>query len=188
MPLLRRFIAGQIERLEVLREEAWEAVDGPEAESVAAKALMDAGKEAQVRHRYYRDAQLAQQRAIKLVMTLQDRRRRDHVEPTPRKAGGAEIMERMVKQMAAEAEAEARAEGRAEASANPARRNEANEATDRAADDRRNSEEKKELRDESSGEAGPVPRRTEPRPTGAPPAPIGPGTGSREAFETPKSA
>ena len=55
---IRRFVAEQIERLEVLKQEAWEAIDGPEAEAIAAKALMDGGKEAQARHRYYRDAQL----------------------------------------------------------------------------------------------------------------------------------
>ena len=48
---IRQFVAEQVERLDGLRQEAWEAIDGPEAEAVAAKALMDGGKDAQARHR-----------------------------------------------------------------------------------------------------------------------------------------
>ena len=128
---LRAFVAAQIERLEGLREEAWEAVDGPEAEAVAAKALMDAGKEGQVRHRYERDAQMAQHRAIKLLMTMRDRKREEMAEPPSAKAEGEKIMHLMVQQMVAEAEVRARAEGRAEAC-----RNEANEAADQTAETR----------------------------------------------------
>ena len=106
MPLLRAFIAAQIERLEALREEAWEAVDGPEAEAVAAKALMDAGKEAQVRHRYYRDAQMAQQRAAKLLMTLRDRKRAGIVDAS-KGVTGAAVLEALCVEVVARDRAEA---------------------------------------------------------------------------------
>ena len=122
MRLLRAFVAAQIERLEGLREEAWEAVDGPEAEAVAAKALMDAGKEAQVRHRYDRDAQLAQHRAFRQLRALREHRRKAEAE-APRGVTGAAILEAMCDQEVARARAEAQATSRRRRNgANPTRR------------------------------------------------------------------
>ena len=165
LPLLRAFIAAQIERLEGLREEAWEAVDGPEAEAVAAKALMDAGKEAQVRHRYYRDAQMAQQRAAKLLMTLRDRKRAGIVDAS-RGVSGAAVLEALCVEVVARDRAEADAAASAASSPNAAPttpRTEANAGADRGAGDRRNPNDKSRLEDGPAARLDPSPQRTEPR-------------------------
>ena len=166
---LRRLIAGQIERLEGLREEAWEGVDGPEAEAVAAKALMDSGKEAQVRHRYYRDAQLAQQRAAKLLMKVRDRKQNGEPD-APKGTTGAAILEAMCVQL----DAEAKAEAEAPRSAAPSHRTEPNEAGDRSADRERKSSDLRVIRNEPTGDPAANPKRTEPGFRADPAAPDGP--------------
>ena len=163
MPLLRAFIAAQIERLEGLREEAWEAVDGPEAEAVAAKALMDVGKEAQVRHRYYRDAQMAQQRAAKLLMTLRDRKRAGIVDAS-KGVTGAAVLEALCGEVVARDRAEAAGPAGSSPDAAPTTpRTEANATADRGAGDRRNPNDKSGLENKSATQPEPSPQRTEPR-------------------------
>ena len=183
MPLLRAFIAAQIERLEGLREEAWEAVDGPEAEAVAAKALMDAGKDAQIRHRYYRDAQLAQQRAAKLLMKVRDRKQNGEPE-APKGTTGAAILEAM------RVPARCRGEGRGHRaeSASSTRRTEANEAGDRSADRERNSNGNQEMRNEPAGGSAPIPKRTEPGFRPDPNGPNGPDRRPEGPAKTPGSS
>ena len=162
---LRKLLAAQIERLEGLREEAWEAIDGPEAEAVAAKALMDAGKEVQVRHRYYRDAQMAQQRAAKLLMTMRDRKRAGIVDASKGVTGAAVLEALCVEVVAREkAEAAAAAEAASSPSAAPATpRSEANATADRGAADRHNPNEKRPLENAPATRSDAATKRTEPR-------------------------
>ena len=183
---LRKLIAAQIERLEGLREEAWEAVDGPEAEAVAAKALINAGKEAQVRHRYNRDAQMAQQRAAKLLMTIRDRKRAGIVDAS-RTVTGAAVLEALCVEVVAREKAEAAAAASAASSptaASATQRTEPNPAADRGAADRHNPIEKRKL------ENGPATRpavstgRTEPRFPHVDDAKNGAETGSPSASPT----
>ena len=160
---LREFIAAQIERLEGLREEAWEAVDGPEAEAVAAKALMDAGKEAQVRHRYYRDAQMAQQRAAKLLMTLRDRKRAGIVDASQGVTGAA-VLEALCVEVVARDRAEAAASAASSPNAATATpRTEANATADRGEADRHNPNEKSRLENAPATRPEAATKRTEPR-------------------------
>ena len=171
MPLLRAFIAAQIERLEGLREEAWEAVDGPEAEAVASKALMDAGKDAQVRHRYYRDAQLAQHRAMKQLMVKRNGPRKGEQAgaEAPRGVTGAAILEALCVEVVAREKAEA-----AEASS---RRTEPNAAAHRTDDQQRKSNPEKDLGREAPADPRSESRRTGPRFPGSEAPPKGLGAG-----------
>jgi hypothetical protein len=74
---LRQFIADQVDRLEALRVESWEAVEGPACRSVARQAAAgDTSPGGQLRHRYHRDADRSCQAAIRQFVNLRDRRRR----------------------------------------------------------------------------------------------------------------
>jgi hypothetical protein len=78
---LRDFIADQADRLERLREESWEAVEGPSREAVVAQALAaDPSPEGERRHRYARDADRSTAAAVRLFLNLRDRRRREYIE------------------------------------------------------------------------------------------------------------
>ena len=179
---IRQFVAEQIERLEGLKQEAWEAIDGPEAEAVAAKALMDGGKEAQARHRYYRDAQLAQHRAAKLLMTMRDRKRKGIVD-APKGVTGAAILEAMCVQVVEQEKAEATE--RESAASTP--RTEPNEAANKAAEERRKPDSSGELRNGTAAGPGTSERRTEPRSAPANTPQNGPATGPRTGLTVPKT-
>ena len=180
--LLRAFVAEQIERLEGLRDEAWEAVDGPAAEAVAAKALMDGGKEGQARHRYYRDAQLAQHRAAKLLMTIRDRKRKGESD-APKGVTGAAILESLCAQVVAKEKAEA-----ATVAATASHRTEPNPPAQRTAEDRRNPNEKNELGNETAVDPAASAGRTEPRFPHVEPPSKGLGMGSSVAPNAPRAA
>ena len=78
---LRNFIADRVARLEELRIESWEAVEGPDRESVIRLALAaDTSKEGQLRHRYETAADRSCNAAIRLFLNLRDRRRRELLE------------------------------------------------------------------------------------------------------------
>jgi hypothetical protein len=78
---LRQFIAEQVDRLQQLREESWEAVEGPECRAVAQRAAAaDTSKGGQLTHRYEVAADRCTNAAIRLFLNLRDRRRREHIE------------------------------------------------------------------------------------------------------------
>jgi hypothetical protein len=78
---LRQFILEQIDRLQQLREDSWEAIEGPECRAVATRAAAaDTSKEGQLRHRYEVSADRATNAAIRQFLNLRDRRRREHIE------------------------------------------------------------------------------------------------------------
>jgi hypothetical protein len=77
---LRAFIADQVDRLETLRDEAWEQVDGPSRDAAIRQALAaDVSKEGQLRHRYARDADRSAGSAIRLFPNLRDRHRKEQL-------------------------------------------------------------------------------------------------------------
>ena len=78
---LRSFIADRVDRLLSLRDESWEAVEGPERDAVVRRALAsDTSKEGQIRHRYEASADRACNAAVRLFLNLRDRRRRELLE------------------------------------------------------------------------------------------------------------
>ena len=73
---LRAFIADRVDRLMALRDESWEAVEGPERAAVVRRALAsDTSREGQVRHRYEASADRGCNAAVRLFLNLRDRRR-----------------------------------------------------------------------------------------------------------------
>ncbi|WP_145276828.1 hypothetical protein [Tautonia plasticadhaerens] len=75
---LRGFIGDQVDRLIALRDEAWEAVEGPERRAVAMGAAAgDTSKDGQLRHRYEVAADRSANAAVRLFLNLRDRRRRE---------------------------------------------------------------------------------------------------------------
>ena len=78
---LRAFIADRVDRLLSLRDESWEAVEGPERVAVVRRALAaDTSTEGQIRHRYEASADRACNAAVRLFLNLRDRRRRELLE------------------------------------------------------------------------------------------------------------
>jgi hypothetical protein len=78
--MLRAFIADQLERLDTLRDEAWEQADGPSREAAIRQALAaDVSRKGQLHHRYARDADRSASSAIRLFLNLRDRRRKEHL-------------------------------------------------------------------------------------------------------------
>jgi hypothetical protein len=89
---LRQFIAEQVDRLEGLRDDSWEAVEDPERRAVVVRAAAaDESAEGQLRHRYHRDADRSAGAAIRLFVNLRDRRRRAHLE-IAREAKGCTVL------------------------------------------------------------------------------------------------
>ena len=148
---------------------------------MAAKALMDAGKEAQVRHRYYRDAQMAQQRAAKLLMTKRDRKRAGIVDAS-KGVTGAAILEAICTQVVEKEKAEAAILK----SVGSMPRTEPNEAADRTVEDRRKPDSSNELRNGSADGSGTSERRTEPRSAPAITPQNGPAIGPPTGLTAPK--
>ena len=80
-PLLRLTLQEQVDRLLLLRDESWEAVEGPERQAVISRALSaDVSKEGQLRHRYQLAADRSCSAAVRLFLNLRDRRRRELLE------------------------------------------------------------------------------------------------------------
>ncbi|QDV33873.1 hypothetical protein [Tautonia plasticadhaerens] len=78
---LSRFVAEQVRRLEGLRAESWEEVEGPEGRAVALQAAAaDPSGEGQLMHRYEVAADRAANAAVRLFLNLRDRRRRELLE------------------------------------------------------------------------------------------------------------
>jgi hypothetical protein len=77
---LRAFITEQLDRLEGLREESWEAVEGPSRDAVVAQAVAaDPSPEGDRHHRYARDADRSASAAVRLFLNIRDRRRREYL-------------------------------------------------------------------------------------------------------------
>jgi hypothetical protein len=78
---LLAFFADRVDRLERLRDESWELVEGPERDAVAQlAAAADTSKGGQLSHRYEVAADRATNAAIRLFLNLRDRRRKEHIE------------------------------------------------------------------------------------------------------------
>ncbi|QDV37724.1 hypothetical protein [Tautonia plasticadhaerens] len=78
---LSRFVAEQVGRLEGLRAESWEEVEGPEGRAIALQAAAaDPSGEGQLMHRYEVAADRAANAAVRLFLNLRDRRRRELLE------------------------------------------------------------------------------------------------------------
>ncbi|QDV33566.1 hypothetical protein [Tautonia plasticadhaerens] len=75
---LSRFVAEQVRRLEGLRAESWEEVEGPEGRAVALQAAAaDPSNEGQLMHRYEVAADRSANAAVRLFLNLRDRRRKE---------------------------------------------------------------------------------------------------------------
>ncbi|QDV38538.1 hypothetical protein [Tautonia plasticadhaerens] len=78
---LRAMVAGQLDRVERLRDDAWQAVEGPECRSVAvAAAAADTAPDAQLHHRYEVASDRSANAAVRLYLNIRDRRRREQIE------------------------------------------------------------------------------------------------------------
>ncbi|QDV33758.1 hypothetical protein [Tautonia plasticadhaerens] len=78
---LSRFVAEQVRRLEGLRVESWEEVEGPEGRAVALQAAAaDPSGEGQLMHRYEVAADRSANAAVRLFLNLRERRRRELLE------------------------------------------------------------------------------------------------------------
>ncbi|QDV34807.1 hypothetical protein [Tautonia plasticadhaerens] len=78
---LSRFVAEQVRRLEGLRAESWEEVEGPEGRAIALQAAAaDPSGEGQLMHRYELAADRSANAAVRLFLNLRDRRRRELLE------------------------------------------------------------------------------------------------------------
>ncbi|QDV37822.1 hypothetical protein [Tautonia plasticadhaerens] len=78
---LSRFVAEQVRRLEGLRAESWEEVEGPEGRAIALQAAAaDPSGEGQLMHRYEVAADRAANATVRLFLNLRDRRRRELLE------------------------------------------------------------------------------------------------------------
>lgn len=91
---LRALIADRLDQLEQRAVASWEAVEGPERAAVIARSLSgDDGPEAQLRHRYDRDAQNALLRSITMLIRI--RKRRDELAEHHRKQARDHQIERI---------------------------------------------------------------------------------------------
>ncbi|QDV32314.1 hypothetical protein [Tautonia plasticadhaerens] len=67
---LRALVADRIARLDALRPDAWDRVEGPDRQAVEASSLVDTSPEGQARHRLRREALRDMTRCLSLIMRL----------------------------------------------------------------------------------------------------------------------